>query len=67
MNIAVMSYAGSVGFGIVACERAVPRTSDIALGFGTVVADPHKLALERTRSGSRSHAPEGTRPRVAVQ
>jgi len=71
MNITVMSYAGSVDFGIVACERAVPRASDIALGFGTAVADLHKIASERTRSASPSHhrraAPEGTRPRVAVQ
>lgn len=47
MNITVMSYAGSVDFGIVACARAVPHASDIALGFGTAVADLHKIALER--------------------
>jgi diacylglycerol O-acyltransferase len=71
MNITVMSYTGSVEFGIVACERAVPRAADIALGFGTAVADLHRIALERTRSASRSHhrraAPKGARPHVAVQ
>jgi len=71
INITVMSYAGSVDFGIVACERAVPHTSDIALGFGTAVADLHKIALDRTRSASRSHprraTPAGARPPVEVQ
>ena len=45
-----MSYAGSVDFGIVACGRVVPHASDIALGFGTAVADLHKIALEKTGS-----------------
>jgi WS/DGAT/MGAT family acyltransferase len=71
INITVMSYAGSVDFGIVACERAVPCASDIALGFGTAVADLHKIALERTRSASGSHgrraAPKATPPPVPVQ
>mgnify|MGYP001822109241 FL=1 len=71
INITVMSYAGSVDFGIVACERAVPCASDIALGFGTAVADLHKIALERTRSAPRPHprrtAPKGTPRPVGVQ
>lgn len=52
MNITVMSYAGSVDFGIVACARAVPHASAIALGFGAAVADLHKIALERLRTAS---------------
>jgi diacylglycerol O-acyltransferase len=65
VNITVMSYAGSVDFGIVACGRTVPHASDIALGFGTAVADLHKIALEKTRRepplrGERA-APNATR------
>ena len=71
INITVMSYEGSVDFGIVACERAVPCASDIALGFGTAVAELHKIALEGTRSASCSHpmgaAPKVTPPPVGVQ
>ena len=50
MNITVMSYQGSVDFGIIPCERSVPPASDIALGFGAAVADLHKLALEREQA-----------------
>jgi WS/DGAT/MGAT family acyltransferase len=49
VNITVLSYADSVDFGIVACARSVPHVQDIALGFGTAVADLHKIALEKTR------------------
>jgi WS/DGAT/MGAT family acyltransferase len=54
MNITVASYAGSVAFGIIACERSVPHVSDIALGFGAAVADLRKLALETQETGSKS-------------
>jgi diacylglycerol O-acyltransferase / wax synthase len=45
MNITVVSYAESVAFGIIACERSVPHAADLALGFGAAVAALHKLAL----------------------
>ena len=45
INITVVSYMGSVDFGVIACERSVPHVSDIALGFGAAVADLHKTAL----------------------
>jgi diacylglycerol O-acyltransferase len=48
MNITILSYAGSVDFGIVACRRAVPHVSDIALGFGAAVGRLLKIALEQT-------------------
>jgi hypothetical protein len=48
MNITILSYAGSVDFGIVACRRAVPHVSDIALGFGAAVGRLLKTALEQT-------------------
>jgi diacylglycerol O-acyltransferase len=45
-NITVLSYAGSVDFGIIACARAVPHVADIALGFGAAVACLLKLATK---------------------
>ena len=48
LNITVLSYAESVDFGVVACERSVPHAGDIALGFGAAVGQLRKLALERT-------------------
>jgi len=51
LNITVFSHAGSVDFGVVACERSVPHAWDIALGFGDAVGQLRKLALEKT-SGS---------------
>jgi WS/DGAT/MGAT family acyltransferase len=45
MNITVLSYFGSVDFGVIACERSVPHVADIALGFGAAVADLVKIAL----------------------
>jgi WS/DGAT/MGAT family acyltransferase len=48
MNITILSYAGSVDFGVVACRRAVPYASDIALGFGAAVGRLLKIALEQT-------------------
>jgi hypothetical protein len=50
MNITVVSYVESVSFGIIACERSVPHVSDIALGFGSAVADLLKIALETSES-----------------
>jgi WS/DGAT/MGAT family acyltransferase len=47
LNITVLSYAESVDFGVVACERSVPHAGDIALGFGAAVGQLRKLALER--------------------
>jgi WS/DGAT/MGAT family acyltransferase len=52
MNITVLSYADSVDFGIVACERAVPHVGDIALGFGAAVARLLKIALEKAVENS---------------
>ena len=46
MNITVLSYLGSVDFGVIACERSVPHVADIALGFGAAVADLLKVALQ---------------------
>jgi hypothetical protein len=47
LNLTVLSYAESVDFGVVACERSVPHAGDIALGFGAAVGQLRKLALER--------------------
>jgi WS/DGAT/MGAT family acyltransferase len=52
MNITVASYVESVYFGIIACQRSVPDVSDIALGFGSAVADLRKLALETLETPS---------------
>lgn len=52
VNITVLSYADSVDFGIVACERAVPDVGDIALGFGAAVGRLLKIALEKTAERS---------------
>jgi hypothetical protein len=52
INITVVSYAGSVDFGIVACERSVPDVGEIAAGFGAPVADLYQIALMRTRTTS---------------
>jgi diacylglycerol O-acyltransferase len=49
INITVVSYMGSVDFGIIACERSVPHVADIARGFGAAVADLHEIALEKAR------------------
>jgi WS/DGAT/MGAT family acyltransferase len=48
MNITVVSYTGSVDFGVIACARSVPHAEDIALGFSAAVADLFKIALEQT-------------------
>jgi hypothetical protein len=53
MNITVVSYAGSVDFGVIACARSVPRAAEIALGFSAAVADLSKLAAEFLRRASR--------------
>jgi WS/DGAT/MGAT family acyltransferase len=51
VNITVVSYVDSIDFGVIACERSVPHVWDIAFGFGTAVADLHKMALNaRDRS-----------------
>jgi WS/DGAT/MGAT family acyltransferase len=49
INITVVSYLTSIDFGVIACERSVPHVGDIALGFGTAVADLHKIALKKTQ------------------
>ena len=61
LNITVLSYAESVDFGVVACERSVPHAGDIALGFGAAVGHLRKLALERT-SESLPVGGEGAKP-----
>jgi WS/DGAT/MGAT family acyltransferase len=65
MNITVVSYTGSVDFGVIACARSVPHAEDIALGFSAAVADLFKIALEQeseTRSGTAGEGPR-MRPR----
>jgi diacylglycerol O-acyltransferase len=49
INITVVSYVEAIDFGVIACERSVPDVGDIALGFGTAVAELHKIALEKKR------------------
>lgn len=53
LNLTVSSYAESVDFGVVACERSVPHAGDIALGFGAAVGQLRKLALERPSESLR--------------
>jgi WS/DGAT/MGAT family acyltransferase len=53
MNITVVSYAGSVDFGVIGCARSVPHAEDIALGFSAAVADLFKIALEEIGDGER--------------
>lgn len=48
MNITVVSHAGSVDFGVIACARSVPHAEDIAAGFSAAAADLFKIALEKT-------------------
>ena len=52
VNITVLSYAGSVDFGVLACARSVPHVGDIALGFAAAVGKLLKLALETTAQSS---------------
>jgi hypothetical protein len=52
MNITILSYAGSVDFGVVACRRAVPHVSEIALGFGAAIGRLLKIALEKATESS---------------
>lgn len=47
-NITVLSYAGSIDFGIIACARSVPHAGDIALGFGAAVGRLLKIAIRET-------------------
>ena len=49
LNITVLSYAGRLHFGALACQRGVPDIWDLALGFGSAVGDMAKLALEESR------------------
>ena len=53
MNITVVSYAGSVDFGVIACARSVPHAAEIALGFSAAVADLSKLAAGSLRRPPR--------------
>jgi hypothetical protein len=64
MNITVLSYAESIAFGIIACERAVPHVEDIALGFGAAVAHLLKIALQQTAERSPAGS-EGATPNPA--
>jgi hypothetical protein len=40
MNITVVSYAGSVDFGVIACARSVPDVGEVALRGGAPSASP---------------------------
>lgn len=53
MNITVVSYTGSIDFGVIACTRSVPHVGDIALGFGAALADLTKIAIEQAGSKRR--------------
>ena len=59
----MLSYAESVDFGVVACERSVPHAGDIALGFGTAVGQLLKIALERASESLPVGAKERSRVR----
>jgi WS/DGAT/MGAT family acyltransferase len=60
MNITVLSYVGSIDFGIIACERSVPHVADIALGFGAAVANLCKIALEEQSEAPSAAREQGT-------
>lgn len=51
MNITVVRHRDSIDFGIIACERSVPRVADIAFGFGVAVADLFQTTLEEKEGG----------------
>ncbi len=46
LNMTVMSYCGTVHFGLVACKETVPRVNDIAAGLADAVAELLKAAEE---------------------
>ena len=54
INVSVVSYAGSVDVGLIACPRAVPDPAEIARGFERAIAE------------MQAHADEATIPRHAL-
>jgi diacylglycerol O-acyltransferase / wax synthase len=46
LNMTVMSYCGTVHFGLVACKETVPRVNEIAAGLADAVAELLKAADE---------------------
>jgi WS/DGAT/MGAT family acyltransferase len=64
MNITVVSYAGSIDFGVIACARSVPHVSDIAIGFSAAIADLTKMAVEQ-KSQPRSKGRQRRAPAAA--
>lgn len=44
LNITVLSYAGALHFGVLACRRNFPEVWDLAFGFGAALGDLAKLA-----------------------
>ena len=57
LNITVMSYMGSMYFGLMACREAVPDVWDIARGV-TAALDELKKASDSTTSTASSAAPK---------
>lgn len=46
LNVSVVSYAGSVDVGLIACPRAVPDPAEIARGFERAIAEMRTTAHE---------------------
>lgn len=44
LNLTVLSYAGSIGIGAIACPRLVPELESIVAGFQTCVQELQRLA-----------------------
>ncbi len=52
LNLTVLSYAGSIDFGAIACRRSVPRLTAIAQGFAGAAAQLGRLAAAEIRRRS---------------
>jgi WS/DGAT/MGAT family acyltransferase len=62
LNITVMSYLGSMCFGLVACREAVPDIWDLAHGVEEAL-DELKKAADHTDATPKTAAPKAPRPR----
>ena len=57
LNVTVMSYAGRIGIGAIACPERVPEVARIPRAFEACVAQLHRLATgDERRPGSRAAA-----------
>ncbi len=72
LNMTVMSYCGTVHFGLVACKETVPRVNDIAAGLADAVtellkaaeaAESAALAAEDAGSALSSSVSTASKPR----